>query len=94
MVEVEFDELRTVKGEDGDGNDYWILLLAVLQKCALVDEKTGINLATNNVPYGSFIRVRVKNGARLKKGDVICEWDPYNAVIISETAGSITVPAI
>ncbi len=26
---------------------------------------------------------------KLKKGDVICQWDPYNGVIISEFAGKV-----
>ncbi|AEV32465.1 DNA-directed RNA polymerase subunit beta' [Owenweeksia hongkongensis] len=84
--QIDFDELRTVTGEDGDGNEVETVIGRTAEM-RLVDEKTGITLATNNVPYGSFLRV--KNGAKLKKGDVICDWDPYNAVIISETAGTI-----
>jgi len=83
---IDFDELRTVTGEDGEGNEVETVIGRTAEM-RLVDEKTGITLATNNVPYGSFLRV--KNGAKLKKGDVICDWDPYNAVIISETAGTI-----
>jgi DNA-directed RNA polymerase subunit beta' len=53
----------------------------------LVDPKTGVTLATNNIPYGSTMFA--KDGDKLKKGDVICEWDPYNAVILSETTGKV-----
>ena len=28
-----------------------------------------------------------KDGDKVKKGDRICEWDPYNAVTLVETAG-------
>jgi DNA-directed RNA polymerase subunit beta' len=84
---IEFEELRTVQGEDGDGNQSEIVIGRTAEM-KLIDEKTGINLATNNVPYGSFLRID-KGGQKVKKGDVICEWDPYNAVIISETAGTI-----
>ena len=83
---INFEELRTVKGEDNDGNETDIVIGRTAEM-KLVDEKRGINLATNNVPYGSFLRV--KDGQKISKGDVICEWDPYNAVIISETAGII-----
>ncbi len=83
---IDFEELRTVSGEDNDGNSVEIVIGRTAEM-RLVDEKTGISLATNNVPYGSFLRV--KDGDKLKKGDVICDWDPYNAVIISETAGAI-----
>ena len=47
----------------------------------------GITLSTNNIPYGSTIFI--ENGQELKKGDVVCQWDPYNGVIISEFAGRV-----
>jgi DNA-directed RNA polymerase subunit beta' len=31
----------------------------------------------------------MQEGAMVKKGDLICEWDPYNAVIIAETDGKV-----
>jgi len=49
-------------------------------------------LISNNVPYGSFLRV--KEGQAIKKGDEICVWDPYNAVILSEAEGKIEFEAI
>ncbi|MDH3321607.1 MAG: DNA-directed RNA polymerase subunit beta', partial [Flavobacteriaceae bacterium] len=51
----------------------------------VIDEKTGIVLSTNNIPYGSH--VFVADETQIKKGDVICQWDPYNGVIISEFGG-------
>jgi DNA-directed RNA polymerase subunit beta' len=83
---IEFDELRTVMGEDGDGKPVEIVI-GRTGEMRLVDEKTGINLSTNNIPYGSYIYK--KSGDKLTKDDVICQWDPYNAVIISESAGKI-----
>ena len=83
---IEFEELRTVKGEDNEGETVEIVIGRTAEM-RLVDDQTGITLATNNVPYGSFLRVTDKT--KVKKGDVICEWDPYNAVIISETSGTI-----
>jgi len=83
---VEFDELRTVMGEDSDGKSVEIVI-GRTGEMRLVDQKTGINLATNNIPYGSYIFK--KSGDKVAKDDVICQWDPYNAVIISESAGKI-----
>jgi DNA-directed RNA polymerase subunit beta' len=83
---IEFEELRTVKGEDNEGNAVEIVIGRTAEM-RLIDDQTGISLATNNVPYGSYLRVSDKK--KVKKGDVICEWDPYNAVIISESAGTI-----
>ena len=83
---AEIDELKTVKGEDSDGNPADIVISRT-SELKLIDKKTGITLSTNNIPYGSTIFV--KNGDALKKGDVVCQWDPYNGVIISEFAGKV-----
>jgi DNA-directed RNA polymerase subunit beta' len=40
-----------------------------------------------NIPYGATLVV--KNGQKVKKGDVICTWDPYNNVVISEIPGTV-----
>jgi DNA-directed RNA polymerase subunit beta' len=53
----------------------------------VIDPNTKIVLNTNNIPYGSHLYV--KEGAKIKAGDMICDWDPYNAVIVSEMAGKI-----
>jgi DNA-directed RNA polymerase subunit beta' len=83
---AEIEDLKTVKGEDGEGNEIDIVISRT-SELKLTDSKTGITLSTNNIPYGSTIFV--KNGQKLKKGTVVCQWDPYNGVIISEFAGKI-----
>ncbi|MDX1271742.1 DNA-directed RNA polymerase subunit beta' [Bizionia paragorgiae] len=83
---AEIEELKTVKGQDAEGNDVDIVISRT-SELKLVDKKTGITLSTNNIPYGSTILV--KNGDTLKAGDVVCSWDPYNGVIISEFAGKV-----
>ncbi|NCF41479.1 MAG: DNA-directed RNA polymerase subunit beta' [Bacteroidetes bacterium] len=83
---AEIEDLKTVKGKDNDGNDVDIVISRT-SEIKLVDKKTGIVLSTNNIPYGSTIFV--KNGQSLKKGTVVCQWDPYNGVIISEFSGKV-----
>jgi len=83
---AEIEDLKTVKGTDNEGNEIDIVISRT-SELKLVDDKTGIVLSTNNIPYGSTIFV--KNGKKLKKDDVVCQWDPYNGVIISEFAGKI-----
>ncbi len=83
---AEIEDLKTVKGEDVDGNAIDIVISRT-SEIKLVDKKTGITLSTNNIPYGSTIFV--KDGDKLSKGDVVCQWDPYNGVIISEFSGKI-----
>jgi DNA-directed RNA polymerase subunit beta' len=58
----------------------------------IVDVNTGITLTTGNIPYGS--QLYIKPGATVKKGELICEWDPYNAVIVSEFGGKIEFESI
>ncbi|WP_335966171.1 DNA-directed RNA polymerase subunit beta' [Galbibacter sp. PAP.153] len=83
---IEIEDLKTVKGTDADGKEVDIVISRTAE-VKFIDEKTGIILATNNVPYGS--QIFVKEGQTLSKGDVVCQWDPYNAVIISEFSGKI-----
>ena len=83
---AEIDDLKTVKSKDADGN---VTNVVISRSCEIkmLDKKTGIVLSTNNIPYGSTILI--KDGQSLKKGAVVCQWDPYNGVIISEFGGKI-----
>ena len=83
---VELEDLKTVPGKDADGNDADVVISRTTE-FKLVDNNTGITLSNNIIPYGSFISV--KNGKKIKKGDEICRWDPYNGVIVSEFSGKI-----
>jgi DNA-directed RNA polymerase subunit beta' len=83
---VELEDLKTVPGKDADGNDADVVISRTTE-FKLVDSNTGITLSNNIIPYGSFISI--KNGKKIKKGDEICRWDPYNGVIVSEFSGKI-----
>jgi len=83
---VEIEELRTVEKDEGSKKKIDIVI-GRLAELRIVDKNTGIPLTTHNVPYGA--KLYVKNGSDVKKGTLICDWDPYNAVIISESAGKI-----
>jgi DNA-directed RNA polymerase subunit beta' len=88
---AEIEELRTVEkiNEMGEKVDAVIGRLAELR---IIDKNTGINLSSHNIPYGA--KLYIKSGQSVKKGDLICEWDPYNAVIISETGGKIEFESV
>ncbi len=83
---AEIEDLRTVKGENSEGQAANIVISRT-SEIKVVDAKTGITLSTNNIPYGS--QLFIKDGGKVKKGDVICQWDPYNGVIVSEFTGKI-----
>jgi len=88
---ADIEELKTVETKDelGKKTDVVIGRLAELR---IIDKNTGINLSSNNIPYGA--KLYIKNGKEIKKGDLICEWDPYNAVIISEMGGRIEFESV
>ena len=83
---IEIDELRVVKSKSDDGKEI-NMVISRLAELRIVDEHTGIVLYTHNLPYGSMLYMN--DGDTGKKGDLICEWDPYNAVIISEYDGKV-----
>jgi len=83
---AEIEDLRTVKGEDSDGKPA-VIVISRTSEIKVVDAKTGIVLSTNNIPYGS--QLFIKNGAKVAKDELICSWDPYNGVIVSEFPGKI-----
>jgi DNA-directed RNA polymerase subunit beta' len=84
---AEIEELRSViwLDEKGDSVDIVVSRLAELK---IIDKNTGITLSTHSMPYGS--KLFVKNGADIKKDTVICEWDPYNGVIVNEFNGRVS----
>ncbi len=83
---VEIDELRTVPSKTEEGEDVDVVI-GRLAELRIIDKNTNIVLTTHPIPYGA--KLFIKNGAEIKKDDVICEWDPYNALIISEKKGKI-----
>ena len=83
---AEIDDLKTVNGVDQEGNPAQIVISRTTE-IRLIDKKTKNVLSTNNIPYGSVLQI--KNGASLKKGDLVCTWDPFNGVIVSEFSGKI-----
>ena len=84
---AEIEELRAVEwlDEKGESIDIVVSRLAELK---IIDKNTGITLSTHGMPYGS--KLFVKNGAEIKKDQVICEWDPYNGVIVNEFNGRVS----
>ena len=81
---IEIDELRFVKFQDSDKNKYDIVI-GRSAEMRIIDENTGIVLMSGNIPYGA--KLYFTSGSKIKKDDVVAEWDPYNAVILSEFGG-------
>jgi DNA-directed RNA polymerase subunit beta' len=82
---LEIDELRTIDLKTADGVKK--IVVGRSAELKITDDNTGIVLMSTNVPYGS--ELLIENNKKIKKGDIICKWDPYNAVIVSEVSGKV-----
>ncbi len=83
---AEIEELRAVKFKTEENEEYDIVV-SRLAELKIVDKNTGITLSTHSIPYGS--KLYVTNGQDIRKGKLICEWDPFNGVIITEFDGTV-----
>ncbi len=83
---LEIDELRYVEQTNQEGKELKIVV-GRSAEMRLVDEKTKVVLASHNIPYGAHLYK--DDGDKVKKGEVICDWDPYNALIITDAPGKI-----
>ncbi|MDE6199796.1 MAG: DNA-directed RNA polymerase subunit beta' [Muribaculaceae bacterium] len=85
---LEIEELRTVTTDEvGINGEKVDVVIGRLAEMRIIDPNTRMMLTSANIPYGS--KLYFKDGAEVKKGDVICEWDPFNAVIVSEVPGKL-----
>jgi len=84
---VEIDELRTVVTEKGKTT-----VVSRSSELKITDDKTGATVMTINLPYGSTLMVQ--HNDTVKKGDVLCEFDPFNSVIVTEEDGVVTFDAV
>ena len=88
---IELEDIRTITTEDSEGEKKEVVM-GRSGELRIVEPKTKKILMTNHVPYGSFLFT--KDGKKVTKGDELCKWDPYNAVILSEFDGSIDFESI
>lgn len=83
---AEIDDLKTVTGESKEGKPVEIVISRTAE-IKIIDEDTGVTLSQSVIPYGS--ELYINSGDKVKQDDVICKWDPYNGVIVSEFGGTI-----
>ena len=84
---AEIEELRVVDSVDEMGKNVSIVV-GRLAELRIIDKNTRIPLSNHTIPYGS--KLYIENGQEVAKGQKICEWDPYNGVIITEYNGKIS----
>jgi DNA-directed RNA polymerase subunit beta' len=83
---LEFDSIRTVDGVNSDGQPVKVVVSRT-GEIRMIDPKSNRVLYNNYIPYGAFLFV--VDGQEIQRGDKICEWDPFNAVIVSDFGGLI-----
>jgi len=83
---LEIDDLKTIETINEDGEKVQFVISRT-SEVRIIDEKLGIVLSSHNIPYGSSLYV--EPAKKITKGTKICDWDPYNAVIISEFDGKV-----
>ena len=88
---LEIDELRSLPFKPETGKSFEIVI-GRSAEMRIIDKTTRIALTSSHIPYGA--RLYFKNGAEVKKDDLISEWDPYNALILSEVPGKISFESI
>jgi DNA-directed RNA polymerase subunit beta' len=81
---IQFDGVRSVATTNNEGDKVQVVI-GRTGEVRIMDTKNDRLLITNNVPYGATLQV--KDGQMIKKGDVICTWDPFNNVIVAELDG-------
>ncbi len=83
---LEIDELRVEDYVDKDDRKYQVVI-GRSAEMKIIDPTTGVALTTANIPYGA--KLYIPANTEVKAGDLICEWDPYNALILSEYNGKV-----
>jgi len=84
---LEIDELRHVEYTT-DAGEKFDIVIGRSAEMRIVDKNTRIALTSSHIPYGA--RLYFRDGSEVKKGNLISDWDPYNAVILSEVTGKVS----
>ena len=83
---LHYEELRTIERVNAEGIKEEVVV-SRMTELKIIDENSDITYSTYDVPYGTVLFK--KDGEKVVKGDNICEWDPYNAITIVETSGTV-----
>jgi DNA-directed RNA polymerase subunit beta' len=87
---LEFEDIRTVKYEDEEGKQE--VVISRSGEIKITDPEGGRIYTSHHIPYGA--KIMVKDKQKIKKGEMICHWDIFNAVIITEFAGIVKYDSV
>lgn len=83
---VRFDAVSFVERIDKATGQKQRIVLSRRGEVQIVDNQNRV-LVSHRIPYGS--EIRINDGDKTEKNTVICQWDPYNSVILAETKGKV-----
>jgi DNA-directed RNA polymerase subunit beta' len=78
---VKFFNLKTVKNREGN-----LIVMNRNGEIAVLDEN-GRERRRYSVIYGA--KLRVKDGQKIKEGEMLAEWDPYSIPVLTEVSGHV-----
>ena len=78
---VKFISLKTVENREGN-----LIVMNRNGEIAILDE-TGRERRRYSVIYGA--KLRIKDGQKVKEGELLAEWDPYSIPVLTEVSGRI-----
>ncbi len=84
--QVFFENVKTVTTVSDDGEEKEVVMSRV-GEIRVVEPGTNRLLSNYNLPYGAFLQV--KDGQLVEKAQEICNWDPFNAVILAQFDGTV-----
>ncbi|MCZ2277025.1 MAG: DNA-directed RNA polymerase subunit beta' [Bacteroidia bacterium] len=82
---IELEEVKTLPLDDEQKNAS--IVIGRSGELRIIDPATNTPMMSHHIPYGS--RLYVKNKSKVNSGDTLCEWDPYNALILTDLNGKI-----
>ncbi|MDQ3843132.1 MAG: DNA-directed RNA polymerase subunit beta', partial [Bacteroidota bacterium] len=88
---IQFDGVRSVSTTNNEGDKVQVVI-GRTGEVRIMDQKNDRLLITNNIPYGATLLV--KDGQQVKRGDIICTWDPFNNVVVAEIDGTVKFESI
>lgn len=88
---AQFEDLNTIKTTTPQGEKIDIVISRSCE-IRLIDPQDKRILMHKHIPYSSFLRIQ--QDQLVEKGQEICHWDPYNAVILTSMDGIIEFHAI
>ncbi len=78
---VKFENVKTVRNRDGD-----LIVMNRNGEIAILDEDNR-ERRRYSVIYGA--KLKVKDGQKIKEGQMLAEWDPYSIPILTELPGRV-----